>query len=314
MIKKILYLKRIIAMMAIIQIIFLFWKNIGLVSRNFMPYEVVEAKIVDIKPTYNNVLNFKTKVLFFYNGKQESMELYHTLGDKYGKLINIMVFDNGKITRLKLTLSHGDIICILFYLLLYFQVSKQYRNKRQQAAIIYARKLHERQTEEDNSVKEDNFEGEGNSDEENIRKKLITKKEVMYCIIVTLCIGFTSKFGLEFLIWLVLLLILFSAIILLKLKDNCKEKLKRISEEKEQKRKKSILCVITNVKTNLDIDYTESFQIFCKYIDLNGKVYQFKSPKIIGRCNYKEGENISVLVEPDNYCNYWVLVKSFEIN
>lgn len=99
----------------------------------------------------------------------------------------------------------------------------------------------------------------------------------------------------------------FVGIFLLTLKDKMKEKKVHNGDIIAEKRTVQLICTVTKVENKLDTEeYIESVRIHCEYAAPDGKIYKFKSGKILGITECKEGDFITVLVDPKDYNNYYV--------
>ncbi len=135
--------------------------------------------------------------------------------------------------------------------------------------------------------------------------EILGKKEKIFIILsIIVCLILRRPEG-----YLLLLgyFVIFLGIFLLTLKDKIKEKQEYRNSKIAEKRTIQLICTITKVQNELDADeYIESVRIYCEYVEPNGKAYQFKSGKILGITEYKAGDLITVLVDPQDYNNYYV--------
>lgn len=140
-------------------------------------------------------------------------------------------------------------------------------------------------------------------------EEILDKRGKIFIIVsVFVCLIFRTP---ECYLLLLFYLILLIGIFLLTAKDKIKNRIQKIEESNEtelaEKRTCQLECRITKVQQELDtIEYLESVVIYCEYVTQDGKNIKFKSKKVLGVSDCKEGDVISVLVDPQNYSNYYV--------
>lgn len=98
-------------------------------------------------------------------------------------------------------------------------------------------------------------------------------------------------------------------VFLLTLRDKARQRVEDIKNDLADRRTLRLKCTITKIQRELDEEaYIESVRFYCKYVSPEGKEYKFKSDKAFGISKCKEGDTIYVVVEPENYNNYYVQV------
>lgn len=104
--------------------------------------------------------------------------------------------------------------------------------------------------------------------------------------------------------------IIFLGVVLLTAKDKMKKKRDDAKALLAERRSKQLVCIITKIENELDtIEYMEKVRINCEYLEPNGKRYRFKSEKVLGITECKNGDTINVLVDPQDYNNYYVQIQ-----
>lgn len=148
--KKYIVIRRILFIFLLLYIILLFGKNINFLKSTLLkyPYEKVEAEITDIFPMYNRSMNLKTEIVYSYGGRQETVQVYYTMGDAVGKKVSLLLSDN-KIARNCFVFSWADLQCIVLMGVLIFLIHKKYMKLHYQAAIEYSKKLYQRQSDKE---------------------------------------------------------------------------------------------------------------------------------------------------------------------
>lgn len=82
---------------------------------------------------------------------------------------------------------------------------------------------------------------------------------------------------------------------------------KIIRSEREKKRKKEISVTVKEISTGHNRYGQPYEQLVCIYEEA-GKSYTFKSHKLIGVSEVKKGDSCKVLLDPENYNNYEVVL------
>lgn len=104
--------------------------------------------------------------------------------------------------------------------------------------------------------------------------------------------------------------IIFLGVAILTAKDKMKKRGEDAKVLMEEKRSKKLICVITKIENELDtVEYMDKVRINCEYLELDGKKYRFKSEKVLGITECKIGDAINVLVDPQDYNNYYVQIQ-----
>lgn len=140
-------------------------------------------------------------------------------------------------------------------------------------------------------------------------EEILGKKEKIFIILsIIVCLILRRPEG-----YLLLLgyFVIFLGIFLLSLKDKMKKNQEYHNNVLAEKRTTPLICTITEVQNELDVDeYIESVRIYCEYAEPHGKIYKFKSRKVLGITECKAGDFITVLVDPQDYNNYYVQTQS----
>lgn len=139
-------------------------------------------------------------------------------------------------------------------------------------------------------------------------KEIIGKREkVFISVSIVVCILLRTP---ECYLLLLCYLIGLIGIFLLTLKDKVREIEENNKIKLAEKRTCQLECSITKVQHELDTaEYLDSVIIYCEYITHEGKKLKFKSEKVFGISECKEGDTIKVLVDPQNYKNYYVQIQ-----
>ncbi|MDE6759669.1 MAG: hypothetical protein K2J90_03200 [Lachnospiraceae bacterium] len=104
--------------------------------------------------------------------------------------------------------------------------------------------------------------------------------------------------------------IIFLGIALLTIKDKMVKRREDAKVRLAERRSRQLVCIITKIENELDtIEYMEKVRINCEYLEPNGKRYRFKSEKVLGITECKNGDTINVLVDPQDYNNYCVQIQ-----
>lgn len=135
--------------------------------------------------------------------------------------------------------------------------------------------------------------------------EIIGKKEKIFIIVsIIICVLLRRP---ECYLLLLCYFIGFIGIFILTLKDKLKAKKEDNKNVLAEKRTCQLACTVTKVESELDtVEYIESVRIYCEYITDEKKIYKFKSEKILGVTECKKGDSINVLVDPQDYNNYYV--------
>lgn len=152
--RKYKIVKRVLFIVLFLYLFLLLGKNmVYLKSKIFSyPYEKVEARITDIVLKYNRFFNMRTEVVYTYKGKQEKMQMFYTIGDIQGDKIYLLL-SGDKLSRNHFVFDWADLQCIVLIGALIYLIDRKCKQLHYQAAIKYAKKLHERQlVKEDDKV------------------------------------------------------------------------------------------------------------------------------------------------------------------
>ena len=83
----------------------------------------------------------------------------------------------------------------------------------------------------------------------------------------------------------------------------------KIIKRKESKRSCIVEATVTKVENMIwKYSQVEDASLECEYTDQKGKVHVFKVSEIIGKFNVKVGDKVQVVVEPDKWSNYQILL------
>lgn len=142
----------------------------------------------------------------------------------------------------------------------------------------------------------------------------VNEQEFMYYLTRPIVIAFTiiitiafKSLLIIFAYFAVLFIFKFSFLILRRI-NYIGNKKENYNFQKSKLRTIALTAEITQIILYEDIE-NDYLQIICEYDDLNNIKKKFKSKKIVGQTKCKKGDKITVMVEPDNYDNYEVLVE-----
>lgn len=114
-----------------------------------------------------------------------------------------------------------------------------------------------------------------------------------------------------FLVGLIVNIGLFFTIVALGIRRLIKSKpLQQYQEtQKAEKRSLSIDATVTKVE-NMIWKYSrvEDASLECEYVDQTGKTHVFKVSGVVGKFNVKIGDTVKVLVEPNEFSNYQIML------
>lgn len=83
----------------------------------------------------------------------------------------------------------------------------------------------------------------------------------------------------------------------------------KIMKRKESKRSCIVEATVTKVENMIwKYSQVEDASLECEYIDQKGKVRVFKVSGIIGKFNVKVGDTVLVMVQPNKWSNYQILL------
>lgn len=82
-----------------------------------------------------------------------------------------------------------------------------------------------------------------------------------------------------------------------------------LESEKAEKRKLCIDATVTKVENMIwKHSQVEDASLECEYVDQTGKKHTFNVVGVIGKFNVKVGDTVKVLVDPDEFSNYQILL------
>ncbi len=83
----------------------------------------------------------------------------------------------------------------------------------------------------------------------------------------------------------------------------------KIIKRKESKRNFIVIATVTKVENMIwKYSQVEDASLECEYTDQKGKVHIFKVSGVIGKFNVKKGDTVQVLVEPNKWSNYQIVL------
>lgn len=317
MMKTYKVIRKILCILLLVFIFILLGKNFDFFKSKFAPesYDRVEARITDITMRYNHFFNLKTEVTYIYQGYEKKTNTYYIIGDSIGENV-WLILSNDKIIRNHFVFDWADLNCIVLLGLILYVINKKYKENRLQAVAQYAKKLNQRQIKKASSdIKEVKIDEIQMTNRAIVKKNLATneikigeiaggKEKAAIILSIILCVIVGKP---ELYLILLFIFVLFIGASMLTLKDKLKAKLEHKKDIIAEKRTCQLECIVTKVENILDqIEYIEYVRIYCEHITAEGKRYEFKSDKILGITECKKGDCINVLIDPQNYNNYFV--------
>lgn len=123
-------------------------------------------------------------------------------------------------------------------------------------------------------------------------------------IITTIIMAICSQSFFPIFLYIFVLIVIKFAFSLLKFKNN---QIEKNDIKAESLRTICIEAKIIKIIVESDAE-SDYLKIVCEYKDKNGRKRIFRSPKIIGKTRYKEGDQVEIMVEPENFNNYYIKV------